>query len=90
MWKVITANPNPLFLPGALSLCGFMQTESFITLRRNFRRQHGGEPHTSETIRNWLSSFNETGCVYKVNPPESEVDRERLKLLLNRSVFPVF
>lgn len=44
----------------------FVQIESVITVQRNFRCQHGDEPTTAKTIRNWLKSFKNTGSVLKV------------------------
>lgn len=46
-----------------------VQTESVITVQRNFRRQYGGEPPTPKTIRHWLNSFKETGSVCKAKSP---------------------
>lgn len=46
-----------------------VQTESVITVQRNFRRQYGGEPPSPKTIRHWLNSFKETGSVLKAKSP---------------------
>lgn len=60
-----------------------IETNSVVTVQRNFRRSYGVDPPTNKTIRQWLSAFKETGSVLKQKSPgrprvsEENVDRIR-------------
>lgn len=96
-WKIIilinitceklTANSKLLFLSVASCFLRLIQTVYVIIMQHSCRCQYS--TLTAKTNRSWLNSLKETVTVLRA-PNSSQVDRELLKLSLNRSVFSVF
>ncbi len=66
-----------------------IETNSVVTVRRNFRRSYGVDPPTDKTIRQWLSAFKETGSVLKQKSPSrprvSQENVDRIRASCTRS-----
>uniref|UniRef100_A0A2S2QAX7 DUF4817 domain-containing protein n=1 Tax=Sipha flava TaxID=143950 RepID=A0A2S2QAX7_9HEMI len=49
----------------AFCVLRFEKCESVITVQRDFRRKFNIEPPTTQSIRRWHKTFQETGCLCK-------------------------
>jgi transposase len=65
------------------------KTNSVNLVQRHFRRRYGKPPPTRQSIYDWSTKLQETGCLYKGKssgrPPVSEKTVERLRETFTRT-----